>query len=210
MIRVLVADDHPVFLEGLRLLLDSAPGLEVVGAAPDGAALLALAAQASYDVVVVDLDMPGLDGASATRELLALRPGAKVLVLTMHDDEASVQRALRAGARGYLLKGAAQGSIVRAIHALADGETVLSGDVSGAVLKAATTAAPPASFPTLTAREMEVLALVARGLPNPEIARELFLSVKTVQNRVSDLLTKTGCATRAELVAHARDAGIGG
>lgn len=208
MIRVLIADDHPVFLEGLRLLLDSAPGLEVVGAARDGTDLLALAAQTSYDVVVIDLDMPGRDGASATRELLARRPDTKVLVLTMHDDEASVQRALRAGARGYLLKGAAQGTIVRAIHALAEGDTVLAGGVSRAVLRAATTSAP-ASLPGLTAREAEVLALVARGLPNPTIARELFLSVKTVQNRVSDLLAKTGCSTRAQLVARARDAGLG-
>lgn len=210
MIRVLMADDHPVFLEGLRMLLDSTPGVEVVGAAADGDSLLALAAQASYDVVVVDLDMPGLDGASAARELLVRRPATKVLVLTMHDDEASVQRALRAGARGYLLKGAAQGAIVRAIHALADGETVLAGGVSAPVLAAATASASPASFAALTAREAEVLALVARGLPNPEIARELFLSIKTVQNRVSDLLTKTGCATRAQLVARARDAGLGG
>lgn len=209
MIRILIADDHPVFLEGLRLLLDSTPDLEVVGAAVDGTALLAVAAKTSYDVVVLDLDMPGLDGAGTTRELLIARPDAKVLVLTMHDDEASVQRALRAGAQGYLLKGAAHGAIVRAIHAIAEGQTVLAGGVSGAVLRAATASAPHASFPTLTAREVEVLELVARGRPNPEIARELFLSVKTVQNRISDLLAKTGCATRAELVAHARDMGVG-
>lgn len=210
MIRALIADDHPVFLDGLRLLLDSTPGLEVVGAVTDGASLLDLAAETAYDVAVVDLDMPGLDGASATRELLAKRPDAKVLVLTMHDDEASVNRALRAGARGYLLKGAAQGAIVRAIHALADGDTVLAGRVGSAVLLAATATTPHSSFPTLTARDVEVLELVARGLPNPDIARQLFLSVKSVQNRVSDLLTKTGCTTRAQLVAHARDAGLGG
>lgn len=210
MIRVLIADDHPVFLEGLRLLLDSTPDLEVVGAAADGAALLALAAEVPYDVVVLDLDMPGLDGAGATRELLSARRDAKVLVLTMHDDEASVQRALRAGAQGYLLKGAAQGAIVRSIHAVAEGETVLAGGVSSAVLRAATASAPHDSFPSLTAREVAVLELVARGRSNPEIARELFLSVKTVQNRISDLLAKTGCATRAGLVAHARDGGLGG
>lgn len=209
MIRVLIADDHPVFLEGLRLLLESTPGIEVVGAAPDGSALLELAAATAYDVAVVDLDMPGIDGASSTRELLTLRPGTKVLVLTMHDDAASVQRALRAGAQGYLLKGAAQGAIVRAIHSLADGETVLAGGVSDAVLRAAAASTPHPSFPTLSGREVEVLALVAQGHPNAVIARELFLSVKTVQNRVSDLLAKTGCATRAQLVAHARDTGLG-
>ena len=208
-IRVLVADDHPVFLDGLRLLLDSTPGLEVVGAAGDGQALVALAADTSYDVAVVDLDMPGLDGAAATRRLLDLHPGAAVLVLTMHDDDESVHRALRAGARGYVLKGAAHGTIARAVQALAEGDTVLHGSVGAKVVQAATEGRPSPAFPSLTEREAEVLELVARGLPNPAIADALFLSVKTVQNRVSDLLTKVGAGSRAELVARARDAGLG-
>ena len=208
-VRVLVADDHPVFLDGLRLLLDSAPDIAVVGTATDGATLLELAERTSYDVVVVDLDMPGVDGATATRELLRARPGTPILVLTMHDDDESVHRALRAGARGYVLKGAAQGAIVRAVHALVDGDTVLHGPVGARVVRAATAATPHQAFPSLSAREAEVLELVARGLQNPAIAERLFLSVKTVQNRVSDLLGKTGSATRAELVARARDAGLG-
>lgn len=217
MIRVLLADDHPLFLDGLRLLLDSTPGLEVVGAAADGAGLLELAENIPYDVAVVDLDMPGVDGAAATRQLLQRDPAARVLVLTMHDDDASVQRALRAGARGYLLKGAPRGAIARAVEALAEGDTVLGGDIGARVLRAATAeAAGPATgrtggrLPQLTARELEVLDLVARGLANHQIAARLFLSVKTVQNRVSDLLTKVGAASRAELVARARDAGLGG
>ena len=209
MIRVLVADDHPLFLDGLRTLLDSSPGLEVVGAAADGEGLLRTVEVTEFDVAVVDLDMPGVDGATATRELLQMRPEAAVLVLTMHDDAASVHRALRAGARGYVLKGAAQGAIVRAIHALAEGDTVLHGSVGGQVVRAATESRPSAAFPSLSPREVEVLRLVARGLPNQEIARRLFLSVKTVQNRVSALLDKTGTRSRAELVAHARDAGLG-
>ena len=208
-VRVLVADDHPVFLDGLRMLLDSAPGLEVVGAAGDGDALLDLAARTPCDVVVVDLDMPGPDGAAVTRELLRTRPDLPVLVLTMHDDDESVHRALRAGARGYVLKGAAQGAVVRAIHALAEGDTVLHGSIGGRVVRAAVDGRPNPAFPTLSSREAEVLELVARGLPNQVIADHLFLSVKTVQNRVSDLLTKTGSRTRAELVARARDAGLG-
>jgi DNA-binding NarL/FixJ family response regulator len=208
-IRVLIADDHPVFLEGLRLLLGSTPGIEVVGAAGNGSALLELAACTPCDVVVVDLDMPGVDGASATRELLRTDPGVAVLVLTMHDDGESVHRALRAGARGYVLKGAAQGTIARAVHALAEGDTVLHGGVGSRVLQAATESRPSPAFPTLSSREVEVLELVARGLANPAIAERLFLSVKTVQNRVSDLLAKTGSSSRAELVARARDAGIG-
>lgn len=208
-IRVLIADDHPVFLDGLRMLLDSAPDIEVVGTASNGSTLLELAARTACDVVVADLDMPGMDGAAATRELLAIHPETPVLVLTMHDDEESVHRALRAGARGYVLKGAAHGAIVRAIHTLAEGDTLLHGSIGQKVLRAATTATPSAAFPSLSTREVEVLDLVARGMPNPAIAERLFLSVKTVQNRVSDLLTKTGATSRAELVARARDAGLG-
>ena len=208
-VRVLIADDHPLFLDGLQVLLDSSPGLEVVGTASDGAALLEVVGTTAFDVAVVDLDMPGVDGAAATRELLQVRPGAAVLVLTMHDDDESVQRALRAGARGYVLKGAAQGAIVRAIHALAEGDTVLHGTIGARVVRAATESRPSPAFPSLSAREAEVLELVARGLTNQAIAERLFLSIKTVQNRVSDLLDKTGTRSRAELVAHARDAGVG-
>ncbi|MGZ8736883.1 MAG: response regulator [Nocardioides sp.] len=208
-IRVLIADDHPVFLDGLRMLLDSTPDIEVVGTAGDGSALLELAGRIEHDVVVADLDMPAIDGATATRELLAVHPETPVLVLTMHDDEESVHRALRAGARGYVLKGAAQGAIVRAIHALVEGDAVLHGSVGQRVLRAATAVTPSPAFPSLTARDAEVLELVARGMPNQAIAEHLFLSIKTVQNRVSDLLTKTGAVSRAELVAPARDAGLG-
>lgn len=209
-VRVIIADDHPVFLEGLRVLLASTAGLEVVGAAEDGAALLDLTERIPCDVVVVDLDMPGVDGAAATHQIAQRHPQVAVLVLTMHDDDESVHRALRAGARGYVLKGAAQGAIVRAIEALAEGATVLHGTIGGKVLQAATERRPSAAFPTLSTREMEVLELVARGLANPAIAERLFLTVKTVQNRVSDLLAKTGSSSRAELVARARDAGLGG
>lgn len=208
-IRVAVADDHPVFLDGLRLLLESTPGLLVVGSARDGAELLDLVARERCDVAVVDLDMPGIDGAAATYELIRAHPHIAVLVLTMHDDAESVNRALRAGARGYVLKGAAQGTIARAIHALAEGDTVLHGEVGARVLAAATVSRPSSMFPALTAREVEVLELVARGLANRAIAERLFLSVKTVQNRISDLLAKVDCTSRAELVARARDAGLG-
>jgi DNA-binding NarL/FixJ family response regulator len=206
---VLIADDHPVFLDGLQMLLDSSPDIEVAGTATDGALLFELVNHTSCDVVVVDLDMPGVDGATATRELSQAHPEIPVLVLTMHDDDESVHRALRAGARGYVLKGAAQGAIVRAVHALAEGDTVLHGAIGAKVLRAATAGARHSELPSLSAREVEVLELVARGLPNQAIAQRLFLSVKTVQNRVSDLLGKTGSATRAELVARARDAGLG-
>lgn len=209
-VRVLIADDHPVFLEGLRLLLDSADGIQVVGAAEDGRRLVELAEVTPFDVAVVDLDMPGLDGGAATRQLLHDHPGTAVLVLTMHDDPQSVDRALRAGARGYLLKGARHGAVVRAIAAVAEGETVFGGTVGRAVVEAATAGGRPRlPFPDLTAREGEVLELVARGSGNAAIAAELHLSLKTVQNHVSALVAKTGSVSRAELVARARDAGVG-
>ena len=205
MIRVLVADDHPVFRDGLQVLLDSTEDLTVVGAAATGEELVALAATTAYDVAVVDLDMPGLDGVSATYRLLGAQPRAGVLVLTMHDDPVSVSRALRAGARGYLLKGAGHGAITRAIRAVADGDTGLGGEVGRGVREAVGSprAAPP--VPGLSERESEVLALVATGADNHQIARTLHLSVKTVQNHVSSLLAKTGARSRAQLVALARD-----
>ena len=208
-LRVVVADDHPVFLEGLRLLLETTADIDVVGTAGDGAALLELASTVDIDVAVVDLDMPGVDGADATRRLIVDHPGIGVLVLTMHDDEGSIVRVLRAGARGYVLKGAGHGAIVRAIKSVAEGDTVLGGVVGSAVVTAATRSRPAPAFPELTGRELEVLRLVARGQDNPGIAGSLFLSVKTVQNHVSSLLAKLGAGTRAELVARARDAGIG-
>ena len=208
-LRVVIADDHPVFLEGLRLLLETTPDVEVVGTAGDGAALVDIASGQQVDVAVVDLDMPRMDGAEATRRLVADHPDIGVLVLTMHDDDSSIVRVLRAGARGYVLKGAGHGAIVRAMRSVAEGDTVLGGVVGSAVVTAATQSRPSPDFPAVTGRELEVLDLVARGRDNTEIAGSLYLSVKTVQNHVSSLLTKVEVATRAELVARARDAGIG-
>ncbi len=204
--RVVVADDHPVFREGLQLLLDSTADLEVVGVAADGAELVELVDRVEVDVVVVDLDMPVLDGVDAARRLARSHPGVGLLALTMHDEPTTVARALDAGVRGYVLKGAGHGAIARAVRAVAEGDTVLSGAVGDAVRRRALQPDAPA-WPGLSARESEVLELVARGLDNHEVARALYLSVKTVQNNVSALLAKTGARTRAELVAMARDAG---
>jgi DNA-binding NarL/FixJ family response regulator len=210
-LRVALADDHPVFLDGLRLLLESAGGIEVVATAADGAGLLdALLDPAcrQVDVAVVDVDMPSPDGVEVTARLVRERPDVRVLLLTMHADGATVSRALRVGARGYILKGASTGSIVRAVHAVADGDTVLGGEVGRVVAQSA--ALSPAlratvDGVTLTDRDRDVLALVARGHSNGQIAAELHLSVKTVQNYVSSLLTRSGSPTRAALVSWARD-----
>ena len=203
--RVLIADDHPVFLEGLRLLLESTPEITVVGVAADGAELVALADRVDADVAVVDLDMPGTDGATATQQLRSQHPDLGVLILTMHDDRSSLLRALAAGARGYVLKGAGHGAIARAVLSVAEGDTVLSGAVGRQVLDAAA-GGRIARGPGLTEREHEILGLVAGGLENSEIARRLSLSVKTVQNYVSNLFTKLDATSRAQLVALARDA----
>jgi DNA-binding NarL/FixJ family response regulator len=205
-IRVLLADDHPLFLDGLRLLLESA-GMAVVGVAHDGDELLELARQEQADVAVVDLDMPGRDGASATEQLRQHHPSVSVLVLSMHDDDLSVTRALRAGARGYVVKGAGHGAVVRAVRAVADGDAVLSGGVGLDVLRSS--GGPTQVLPGLTAREHEVLDLVARGHGNATIAGELYLSLKTVQNHVSNILGKLDVPTRAQAVALARDLGLG-
>lgn len=208
-IRVLLADDHPVYLEGLRMLLDTVDGLTVVGVAPDGAALVELAATVPADVIVVDLDMPGLDGAEAARTLIAARPDLGVLVLTMHDEEPTVIRALRAGARGYVLKSAGPDAISRAIATVAHGDTWFTGPIGERVRAVLSRGAGSHPMGELSARESEVLDLVARGLDNHAIARRLFLSTKTVQNHVSAILGKLGVAGRAEAVARARDAGLG-
>lgn len=206
-IRVAIADDHPVFREGLQLLLESSGDIEVVAVAGDGAQLLELVDRpgVAVDVVVIDLDMPVLDGVQTARQLFRSRPEVGILALTMHDEPTTVGRALDAGVRGYVLKGAGHGAIARAVRAVAEGDTVLSGAVGEAVRRGSLTPGGTV-LPGLSARESEVLALVAQGKDNHEVARELCLSVKTVQNNVSALLTKTAARTRAELVARARDA----
>jgi DNA-binding NarL/FixJ family response regulator len=210
-IRLLIADDHPVVRAGLRGILDSQPDFEVVGEAADGAELLAVVARCAPDVVLTDLSMPRLPGTAAIDELTRRRPGLGILVLTMHEDDASLFGALRAGARGYLLKGADHEEIVRAVLAVAGGDAVYGGAVARRVVDALTGSAPrrPA-LPELTAREREVLELLAAGLPTGQVARRLALSDKTVRNHVSAVLTKLQVPDRAAAVARAREAGLGG
>jgi DNA-binding NarL/FixJ family response regulator len=211
-IRVVVADDHPVFRYGLLAVLDSADDIEAVGEAEDGTRLLEVVDRERPDVVVTDLHMPGLDGVAATREVLARAPGTGVLVLTLHDDDTSVLAALRAGALGYLVKGADRAEIVRAVECVAAGEAVYGPTVAQRIVGFYTGAQEryrEQVFPQLTAREREVLDLVATGCGNHSIAARLHLSEKTVRNNVSALLVKVGAADRAGLVAAARDAGLG-
>lgn len=210
-LRVLVADDHPVYREGLVTML-SDRGLDVVADVDSGEAALLAAIEHRPDVVLMDLQMPGIGGVEATRRLLAELPQVAVLVVTMDSDDASVFAALKAGARGYLVKDASGADIARAVETVARGESVLGARISGQVLAAAvgSSRAEPQAFPQLTAREREVLELVARGYDNARIGRHLSLSEKTVRNNVSTVLAKLPAATRAEAVALARDSGLGG
>jgi DNA-binding NarL/FixJ family response regulator len=211
-LRVLVVDDHPLYRDGLVTAIAAMPDVEVVGDAGDGAAAVGMAKDLEPEVVVMDLHMPELNGIDATRLIIADRPDTAVLVLTMLESDDSVFAAMRAGARGYLLKGADRAEIRRAIEAVANGEVVFSAGIASRVLSffAAGPSAPAVTlFPMLTEREREILDLVARGLTNTAIAQRLVLSSKTVRNHVSNVFTKLQVAGRAEAVAQARDAGLG-
>jgi DNA-binding NarL/FixJ family response regulator len=209
--RVLLADDHPLYRRGLCALLETA-GLEVVGQVEDGAAAVAQAQVLQPDVVIMDLHMPLLDGVEATRRVVAASPHIGVLVLTMHDDDDSVFAAMRAGARGYLLKGADGAEITRAVAAVAGGEAIFGPSVARRVLDwfaAPRPLATASGFPSLTERENEVLDLLAAGRNNSEIARALVLSPKTVRNHVSNVFAKLHVADRAQAIVLAREAGLG-
>lgn len=207
-VRVLVADDHPIVRGGLIALLDTLDGVEVVGQAGTGREAVRAAVEHRPDVVVMDLRMPDLDGVEATRLIRDRLPGVAVLVLTMFDEDVLVEGALAAGARGYLLKGAAGAEIERAIRTVAAGDTVLSRSVAERVL-GRVGAAPAVHTLGLTPREREVLDLIARGLGNATIAARLHLSPKTVGNHISAIFTKLGVATRAEAIVRARETGLG-
>jgi DNA-binding NarL/FixJ family response regulator len=209
--RVLIVDDHPLFLDGLTALLTDAPDLELAGAATSGTQAVELARDTQPDVVVMDVHMPGLNGIEATRRIVADSPHIAVVVLTMFDDDDSIFAALRAGARGYLLKGADQEQIRLAIQAAANGEIIFGTHLAARMLTyfTAASSSPPPVFPQLTDREREVLDLVAQGKANPVIAVKLSLSQKTVRNHVSNILTKLQVADRAQAIVQARDAGLG-
>jgi DNA-binding NarL/FixJ family response regulator len=209
-IRVLVADDHPVVRDGLRALFEQLPDMELVAEAATGAEAVRAAVTERPDVVIMDLGMPDMDGFEATREITRVAPDVGVLVLTMTEDERTLSRALRAGAKGYLLKGATKDEIVRAVTAVSAGEAIFSQAVARHVLSKLTAPDPAVDpLPELTRREREAVHHLARGLSNAAIAAELGLSVKTVNNLTSSAFAKVGVAGRTEAVIRARDAGLG-
>ena len=209
-IRVVIADDHPVVRDGLSALLASVPSLTVAGVAANGREAVRAAVTLRPDVLIMDIQMPELTGVAAAGEITRLAPGVAVLMLTMFDDDDSVFAAMRAGARGYVLKGAQQDEIVRAIHAVAAGEAIFGPAIARRVL--GLVRAPAANrvpFPDLTSRERQVLDLIAAGVRNAEIARQMSIAPKTVANHIAAIFNKLQVADRNQAIILARDAGLG-
>ena len=206
-IRILIADDHPLFRGGLRALLASVPDTEVVGEVATGEDAIAEAAALQPDLILMDIQMPGVNGIEATRRILQASPHIGVIVLTMFEDNDSVFAAMRAGARGYILKGADQAEILRAIQAVASGEALFSPAIAKRLMNFFAVFKPSTSspaFPELTDREREILNLIAQGHNNGEIAERLVLSAKTVRNHISNIFSKLQVADRAQAIVRAR------
>jgi DNA-binding NarL/FixJ family response regulator len=210
-LRVLIADDHPLFRHGIRELLNLAPDVQVIGEATTGEEVIMQAEALHPDVILMDVNMPGVNGIEATRRILHDSPHIRILVVTMFEDDGTVFAAMRAGARGYILKDAEKENILRAIQAVGNGESIFSPTIATRLIDFFTTqvsALPREIFPSLTDREREILQLIARGRSNADIARELSLSPKTVYNYVSNILTKLQVADRAQAIIRAREAGL--
>jgi DNA-binding NarL/FixJ family response regulator len=211
-LQILLADDSEAFRAGLAALLAAVDDMSLVGAATDGDQAIAAALDLQPDVVLMDLNMPGRNGIEATRAIVSAAPHIAVLVLSMHEDDESVFAAVQAGARGYLVKGARQAELLRALRSVAEGGAVFGPAIARRMFDffaAAARASAVTPFPDLTAREREILDLIARGHGNPEIARRLFLSPKTVRNHISHIFAKLQVADRAHAIVRARDAGLG-
>lgn len=209
--RILIADDHTLFRGGLQALFGSLPDIEVVGEASTGAEAVSLAEELQPDVVLMDIQMPELNGVEATRQIVQTSPHIGVIVITMLEDDESLFAAMRAGARGYVLKGADQEEMLRAIRAVSRGEALFGPDIAEQLTRFFNVSNSPAvtAFPELTDREREVLQLLAQGLSNQEIAGRLVITVKTVRNHVSNIYSKLQVADRVQAIIRARDAGLG-
>jgi DNA-binding NarL/FixJ family response regulator len=211
-IQVLICDDHADFRQSLRALLETAADLQVVGEARDGDEAVPAAAALQPDIILMDLNMPGMNGVDATRLIVGSSPHIGMVVLTMVEDDDSVFAALQAGARGYLLKGARKADIVRAVRGVAEGEAIFGPAIAQRLMRYFAAPPPPTSahaFPELTARETQILTLMAEHRTNPEIATRLGLTPKTIRNNVSNIFTKLQVADRAQAIIAAREAGLG-
>ena len=214
-IRVLIADDHALFREGLRALLNAMPDIEIVGEASDGEAATAQAEAAQPDVILMDINMPGINGIEATRRILSAHPSPGIIMVTMLEDDASVFAAMKAGARGYVLKGAHHEDILQAIRTVAGGQAVFGPAIAARMMTffqnlsaSPQSISPTSAFPDLTDREREVLELMTQGASNKDIAEKLVISGKTVSNHITNIFSKLQVADRAQAVLRARDAGM--
>jgi len=214
-IRILIADDHPLFRDGLRTLLESVPDMQVIGEVATGNEVMAQAQALQPDVILMDIKMPGLNGIEATRRILLVSPHIRILIITMFEDDESVFAAIRAGARGYQLKGAVQEETLRAIRSVASGEAIFGPAIAERLMhyfgstRPVGKSGPAQFFPELTDREYEILALIAQRKSNAEIAAHFVLSPKTVRNHVSNILSKLQVADRTEAMRAAWTAGLG-
>lgn len=211
-IRVVIADDHALFRDGLRALLNSVPDIRVTGEAATGAEVVAQAVALQPDVILMDIQMPDMNGIEATRRIVHTSPHIGIIVVTMFEDDDSVFAAMRAGAHGYLLKGAAQDELLRAVRAAAAGEALFSAPIARRLMTFFARSKPhaaPEVFPELTERELELLELIAQGHNNAEIAARLTISGKTVRNHISNIFSKLQVSDRAQAIIRARDAGLG-
>ena len=211
-IRVLIADDHTIVREGLRAVLGSEPDMEVVGEAATGKEVINQAANLRPDVILMDIQMPQINGIEATRRILGANPDVGVVVLTMFEDDDSVFSAMRAGARGYVLKGAPPSQMLKVLRAVAGGEAYFGPEIARRLMDffaGPKPASPTEAFPELSPREVDILDLIARGHSNAKIAARLYLSPKTVGNHISHIFTKLQVADRAHAIIRAREAGLG-
>ncbi len=211
-LRVLIADDHPLFRHGLSALLSASPDFEIVDEATSGEEVISLAARLQPDVILMDIQMPGINGIEATRRVLHTSPNIRILIITMFEDDASVFTAMRAGARGYILKDAQKGDMLGAIRAVGRGEAIFSPAIAARLIEyfnAPQFTMPTLAFPELTEREREILDLIAKGHNNSEIATRLVLSPNTVRNYVSNVFSKLQVADRAQAIIRAREGGLG-
>jgi DNA-binding NarL/FixJ family response regulator len=212
-IRVVIADDHTLFRDGLQALLASISDIEVAGEAASGKEAVKLAVEQQPDVILMDIQMPDLNGIEATRQILRTSPHIGIIVLTMFQDDDTVFAVMRAGARGYVLKGADQGVLLRAVRAVANGESLFSPEIAARLMQFFAGLEPvarPELFPELTEREREILFFIADGQTNTEIAEKLVISLKTVRNHVSNIFSKLQVADRAQAALRAREAGLRG
>jgi DNA-binding NarL/FixJ family response regulator len=210
--RIVVADDHALFRYGLTAMFASLPDYEVVGEAATGEEAIKLVAESHPDIVLMDIQMPKMNGIEATRRIVEAYPGVGVVMLTMFGDDDSVFAAMRAGARGYVLKGADAEEVLKVVGAVQKGEAHFGPEIAERLMKffSSPKGAPPLeAFPELTSREVEVLDLIARGRSNTEIAKRLYVSPKTVRNHISNIFTKLQVADRAQAIVRAREAGLG-